>query len=186
MASKSSGQPRAVGDEDLARFLFAEHGRALMGYATLLTGDPAAAEDVVQETILQAWRNPAVMSNGKGSVRGWLLTVARNLIIDQARAKASRPAEAAEVIHRPPVARDHADAVVDSLAVTDALGRLAPEHRDVLVHVYFEGATLKQTAERLGVPLGTVKSRLYYGQRALREAFADRDGEPRPALRAAG
>ncbi|GAA0235354.1 sigma-70 family RNA polymerase sigma factor [Cryptosporangium japonicum] len=166
-----------VGDEDLVRFLYAEHGRALMGYATLLTGDSAAAEDVVQETILQAWRKPEVMSNGKGSVRGWLLTVARNLIIDQHRAKASRPAEAAEVVHRPPVARDHADSVVDSLAVTDALGRLAPEHRDVLVHVYFDGATLKQVAERLGVPLGTVKSRLHYGQRALRAAFADRDGE---------
>ncbi|TQS40409.1 sigma-70 family RNA polymerase sigma factor [Cryptosporangium phraense] len=177
MASMSSGELPATEGEDLARYLFTEHGRALMGYATLLTGDPAIAEDVVQETILQAWRNPAVISNGKGSLRGWLLTVARNLIIDQARAKASRPAEAAEIIHRPPVARDHADWVVDSLAVNEALGRLAPEHRDVLVHVYFDGATLKQTAERLGVPLGTIKSRLYYGQRALRAAFEDREDD---------
>jgi RNA polymerase sigma-70 factor (ECF subfamily) len=171
MASQSSGKQSAVGTEDLVKFLFSEHRPALMGYATLLTGDRAAAEDVVQETILQAWRNPEIMCNGKGSVRGWLLTVARNLIIDQARAKAARPLEAAEIAHRPPVARDHADSVVDSLAVADALERLAPEHRDVLVHIYFDGATLKQTAERLGVPLGTVKSRLHYGQRALREAF---------------
>lgn len=186
MASETSVDHAVLAGEDLVRFLYAEHGRALMGYATLLTNDSAAAEDVVQETILQAWRNPEVMSNGKGSVRGWLLTVARNLIIDQARAKSSRPAEAAEVTHRPPIARDHADSVVDSIAVNDALGRLAPEHRDVLVHVYFDGATLKQTAERLGVPLGTVKSRLHYGQRALREAIADREGDRRLALHAVG
>lgn len=179
MARKSSGEQYAVGDEDLVRFLFTEHGSALMGYATLLTGDRVAAEDVVQETILQAWRNPDIISNGKGSVRGWLLTVARNLVIDQARAKAARPAEAAEIEHLPPVARDHADYVVDSLAVAEALERLAPEHRDVLVNVHINGATLKQTAMRLGVPLGTVKSRLYYGQRALRAAFGDRDDDRR-------
>lgn len=144
-----------------------------MGYATLLLGDRSLAEDVVQETLVQAWRNREIVVNGKGSVRGWLLTVARNVIIDQARAKAARPVEAADVSHRPPVARDHADVIVDSVVVTDALERLAREHRDVLVHVYINGATLKQTAEMLGVPLGTVKSRLHYGQRALRAAFAD-------------
>ena len=62
--------------------LYQEHGASLLADATRLTGDRGAAEDVVQETLLRAWRHPEVLVNGKGSVRGWLLTVARNVIVD--------------------------------------------------------------------------------------------------------
>jgi RNA polymerase sigma-70 factor (ECF subfamily) len=79
------------GDEEFVTRLVQEHGAALIGYATRLTGDRFAAEDVVQEALTRAWQRPEILENGKGSVRGWLLTVVRNIVIDQARARSARP-----------------------------------------------------------------------------------------------
>lgn len=174
MARGLARKRQSVGDEALIRLLFAEHGRALLAYVTRLTEDRALAEDVVQETVLRAWRNPEVMVNGRGSVRGWLLTVARNIVIDQARARAARPAEVPEIPHRPPVASDHADRVVDSLVVMEALETLPAEHRDVLVQIYLKGRTIKEAADALGVPVGTVKSRTFYALRTLRAGLGGR------------
>src|ERR1700759_3919636 len=78
-------------DEALVRSRFQEHGRAMLAYATQLTRDRAAAEDVVQEALVRAWRHPDSLANGKGSVRGWLLTVIRNIVVDQVRARSRRP-----------------------------------------------------------------------------------------------
>ncbi|KAA2250925.1 sigma-70 family RNA polymerase sigma factor [Solihabitans fulvus] len=174
MASVLSRRRQAAGDEALIRSLFEEHGRALLAYATRLTGDRAAAEDVVQETLVRAWKHPDALVNGKGSVRGWLLTVARNIITDRVRAKAARPAEVAESPTAQPIVRDHADEVVDSMVVMEALDQLSEDHRGVLVQLYFQGRSVTETAAELGIPPGTVKSRSYYALRALREVFGGR------------
>src|ERR1700742_3755411 len=105
MAALRSRRRQADADEALVRSVYDEHGRALLAYATRLTGDRAIAEDVVQETLVRAWQHREVLVNGKGSVRGWLLTVARTLITDRARARAARPTEVAESPVTPPVAR---------------------------------------------------------------------------------
>ena len=170
----SSRVHEQAADEALIRALFEEHGRALLAYASRLTGDRAAAEDVVQETLLRAWRHPESLHNGRGSVRGWLLTVARNIVTDRARARAARPAEVAESPYSQPVERDHADAVVDSMVVLAAMDRLSEDHREVLVEIYFHGRSVSETAQALGIPPGTVKSRSYYALRALRETFGNR------------
>ena len=154
-------------------------------YATRLLGDPVAAEDVVQEALIRAWRNPDVFDNGKGSVRGWLLTVVRNIVIDRSRAKGSRPPETAEdadFADRIPGQRDHADAVADRLTVHDALGTLSTEHRAVLEQLYLHGRNLEEAAVALAVPKGTVKSRSFYAIRALREHLG-RDRQPGEAGR---
>ncbi|MFJ6675424.1 sigma-70 family RNA polymerase sigma factor [Actinosynnema sp. NPDC091369] len=171
MAALWSRKREAAADEALIRSLYEEHGRALLAYATRLTGDRAAAEDVVQETLVRAWRHPDALVNGKGSVRGWLLTVARNIVTDRFRARAARPQEVAEAPTTPPVQRDHADSVVDSVVVLEALDRLSSDHRDVLMEIYFRGRSVTEAAEALGVPPGTVKSRSHYALRALRETF---------------
>lgn len=164
-------------DEALVRAVYDEHGRALMAYATrLLGGDRVGAEDVVQETLVRAWRNPEVLTNGKGSTRGWLLTVTRNIVTDRIRARASRPQEVPEAPDRPPVARDHADAVAASVTVLSALEGLSADHRGVLDQIYFQGRSLGEAATALGIPAGTVKSRSYYALRALREKLTAREG----------
>lgn len=163
-------------DEALVHTVYAEHGRALLAYATRLLGDRVAAEDVVQETLIRAWRHPEVLTNGKGSTRGWLLTVTRNLVTDRIRARAARPQEVAESPDRPPVSRDHADQVVASVTVLKAMDSLSEDHRGVLQQLYFHGRSLAEAANALGVPAGTVKSRSYYALRALRETLAEKDG----------
>jgi RNA polymerase sigma-70 factor (ECF subfamily) len=171
MAPRLTRRREADGDEALIRGIYEEHGRALLAYSTRLTGDHAAAEDVVQETLVRAWKHPEVLINGKGSTRGWLLTVARNIVIDKARARGARPAEVAEEPSRPPIERDHSDAVVNTAVVLDAMDKLSGSHREVLVELYFRGATVTEAATKLGIPAGTVKSRSHHALKALRELF---------------
>jgi RNA polymerase sigma-70 factor, ECF subfamily len=162
------------GDEALVQAVYREHGRAMLAYATRLLNDRAAAEDVVQEALIRAWRHPEVLTNGKGSIRGWLLTVVRNLVTDRQRARAARPAEVADTgvdAVAAAVVRDHADAVVASVTVLEALEGLSAEHRGVLDQLYFQGRSLREAAEALGIPSGTVKSRTYYALQALRRGL---------------
>jgi RNA polymerase sigma-70 factor (ECF subfamily) len=177
MATERRGSRTArasAGDEALVQAVYREHGRAMLAYATRLLNDRAAAEDVVQEALIRAWRHPEVLTNGKGSIRGWLLTVVRNLVTDRQRARAARPAEVAETAATgdlSAVVRDHADQVVASVTVLEALEGLSDDHRGVLDQLYFQGRSLGETATALGIPTGTVKSRTYYALRALRRAL---------------
>ena len=158
--------------ESLVRSLFHEHGAAMMAYAVRLTGDHAAAEDVVQETLVRAWRHADRLSESEGSVRGWLLTVVRNLVYDRTRRRRSRPVEVGELAPEAVVSNDHSDQVVDTIVVMDALAALPVQHRSVLELVYFKGSTVAEAAEELGIPVGTVKSRTYQAIRLLRKAMS--------------
>jgi RNA polymerase sigma-70 factor (ECF subfamily) len=173
--------PPAAADEALIRALYADHGGALLAYVTRLTGDRAAAEDVVQETLVRAWRNQGVLTNGRGSVRGWLFTVARNIVIDQVRAKAARPTEVAAPTETLSVEGDPAQQVVDSIVVLEALEGLSQEHRRVIEEIYFRGRTVAEVAQALDIPAGTVKSRSYYALRALRDKLGPRSAREEAA-----
>ena len=152
----------------LMRQLHDEHAAALWGYCLRLTGhDHARAEDLAQETLFRAWRHPQVLEGGHGSVRAWLFTVARNLLIDQWRMQRTRPeTSVAEV---PELERDdQTDQLLLSWVVAEALTRLSPEHRAVLVECYYGGRSVAEAARNLGIPEGTVKSRAHYALRSLR------------------
>lgn len=164
----------SAADEELVRALCAEHGDALFAHAMRLTGgDRQRAEDLVQETLVRAWRHPDLLDPERGSVRAWLFTTARNLSIDAWRRRSSRVAEViTDTLPEPPTV-DEADRAVESWLIADALGRLTPSHRQVLVECFYRGRSVADAATRLGVPPGTIKSRTHYALRALRLALTE-------------
>lgn len=166
-------------DEELLRALCRDHAGALLNYAVRLTdGDRGRAEDIVQETLIRAWRNPQAVDPSRGSARPWLFTVALHVAIDGQRARRARPAEVdvetATVVGVP----DGIDEALAGWLVEDALATLSPEHRSVLVETYYKGRTVAEAASALGIPAGTVKSRAYYALRALRLALEERGVNP--------
>jgi RNA polymerase sigma-70 factor (ECF subfamily) len=167
-------------DESLLRALHDEHAHALWSYAISLTrGDHARAQDVVQETLLRAWRTPAVLDQSRGSARGWLFTVAKRIAIDEWRSARSRHEFVAEQLPERET-DDPYDAVaehtVDRHIVVAALRTLSPEHRDVILECYYRGSSVAQASAALGVPPGTIKSRTHYALRALRTAMDEMGG----------
>jgi RNA polymerase sigma-70 factor (ECF subfamily) len=161
--------------EESLRALYDGHAPVLLAYAMRLTGgDRARAEDIVQETLLRAWRNLDRLDEHSGPVRPWLFTVAQRLAIDAHRARRARPTEVGDAALASVPALDQVDGALDRIIVADALNALSQEHRAVIVETYYRGRTVAEAAQVLGIPPGTVKSRCYYGLRALKLALAER------------
>jgi RNA polymerase sigma-70 factor (ECF subfamily) len=170
------GQPVALSTVDTEaafRSMYAEHGPALLRLTTALTGDDhGRAEDLVQETMLRAWTHRSDLDIRHRSPQAWLITVARHLAVDAHRARRSRPPET-ELDENLAVADRHrADASVDDAGLRAAIATLPGPQRQALIEVYYRDRSAAETARILRVPLGTVRSRIFYGLRALRRALA--------------
>lgn len=159
-------------DERLAA-LYDVHAAPIRRYVVSLTGSHGKADDVVQETLLRAWRTPRILEQDASTTRAWFFTVARHIVIDEARSARRR--------HEHPVAEPpdrvvdgETDRLFDAMLISDALAAVSPEHRAVVVAAYYGGQSVDQIAEELGIPSGTVKSRMHYGLRALRLALQER------------
>jgi RNA polymerase sigma-70 factor, ECF subfamily len=151
-----------------------DHASALWAFCLHLTGnDRARAEDVAQETMLRAWRNSSVLTESRGSVRSWLFTVARNIVIDEWRSRRAHREFAAAELPDNPVVGDRTDELLLSWVVAEALTTLSEDHRAVLVECYYRGQSVAEAAHRLGIPEGTVKSRTHYALRSLRLALEE-------------
>ena len=170
-------------DGELLRALHDKHAHSLLSYVVGLTHDRPHAQDIVQETLLRAWRNPASLERTGGSERGWLFTVAKRIVIDQWRAASRRPEELTDHVPEQTV-QDTTQQTVDRQLVHAALRTLSIEHRQTLFETYFRGASIAEAAETLGVPPGTVKSRTHYALHALRQAIDETRGvgKHRPQL----
>ena len=168
-----------TGEEEL-RALYDAHARALLGYALRLTdGDRARAEDIVQETLVRAWRNlDRIDQDGGRPVRPWLFTVAQHIAVDAHRARRARPTEVGDAALAVLPGMDQIEASLDRIVVTDALHALSQEHRAVIVETYYRGRSVAEAAHVLGIPPGTVKSRCYYALRALKLALVERGVTP--------
>lgn len=160
------------------RALYAEHGAILLAYAERFTGDRGQAEDIVQEAFLRAWRNLDRLLADSRPVRVWLLHVTRNLLTDAARAARARPPAATAEADLPFVDADTDGGLrrlVDHAVLANAMQRLPATHRQVVVDTYFHDLPAAVTARRLGIPVGTVRSRLHYALRELRALLCDED-----------
>jgi RNA polymerase sigma-70 factor (ECF subfamily) len=164
----------AARDERL-RVLYDRHAPVLLAYALRLTdGDRTRAEDIVQETLLRAWRNLDHLDERTRPVRPWLFTVAQHLAIDAHRARRARPPEVGDAALVSVPELDQVEGALDRILIADALNALSLEHRAVIVETYYRGRTVAEAAVVLGIPPGTVKSRCYYALRALKLALAER------------
>ncbi|MER7664629.1 MULTISPECIES: sigma-70 family RNA polymerase sigma factor [unclassified Streptomyces] len=174
----------ATTDERAMADLQREHGPALLSFLQGLTyGDQQRAEDLLQETLVRAWQHPEAFEGPYESMRPWLFTVGRRLAIDARRSRLARPTEIGDgVLASTPDPADVTEAAVAALDVRAAVESLSPEHQAVLVRIYFEGLSVNEAAESLGIPPGTVKSRSYYALRALARCLPGY-ARPRPAVR---
>jgi RNA polymerase sigma-70 factor (ECF subfamily) len=145
------------------------HARSLLRFASRVTRSSYAAEDLVQETLLLAWRSFHQLEAGTNA-RAWLFRILINAHHGQLRKTRSAP-PAVVLNPEAPVA---APARPELLEVTQALDRLAVDHRSVLLLAVVEGFTCREIAEILGIPMGTVMSRLSRARDAMREALTAR------------
>ena len=150
------------------RQLYARHAVALHGYVARFCPDRTSADDIVQETFIRAWRHLPQLSADGRPVRPWLFRVARNLLIDADRAARSRPATVQAESAEEGFDDTGLNQVLDRQLVADALKRLSPAHRAVLVEVFYGGDSVARAARQLGIPHGTARSRLHYALQALR------------------
>ncbi|MFG1918568.1 sigma-70 family RNA polymerase sigma factor [Micromonospora sp. NPDC048898] len=161
-----------VAGERLRELLAAHRGPLTRFVKGLISGQHHNAEDVVQETLIRAWRHIDRVPEGDDDSRRWLFTVAHHLVIDQVRRRKARPVEVftALTVDRATVGDQTASAAVANDSFLSALRRLGPAHRRVLHDIYVRNLSAQEVADQMQVPVGTIRSRLHYATRSLRLA----------------
>lgn len=159
----------AAGDERAVDELYGRYAGPLYGFGLRRSGDAELAEELVQRVLTKLWQLAERYDPAKGSVRTWVFMIARSTAVDLHRRRRRRDEPAREPVE---LADDHdeLDRLLKAEMVRVALERLSPPHREVLDLAYFAGLTQMEVAARLGLPVGTVKSRTYYALKAFRLA----------------
>ncbi len=160
------------------RRAYADHGSVIFGFALNATHDRSLAEECVQETFVRAWRGRDGFRSELGSERTWLFAIARNVLADLFRARSRRPMPVAEPAEASPAALEAGrttgayewgtERVLDRVTIVSALSRLSAAHREVVVAVAIRQQTYQSLSELTGVPVATLRTRMYHALRALR------------------
>jgi RNA polymerase sigma factor (sigma-70 family) len=164
------------GEEEAFRGLFRRYAPPALGLAKRVVRETHLAEETVQEAFLSVWRNPGGFDPSRGSVRSWLMTAVHNRAVDAVRREEAQRRRAEDAAADPDLGPvDPGHSVVEEIglfqervAVREALEKLPPEQRRVIELMYFGGQSQSRISERLGLPLGTVKSRTLLAMRRLR------------------
>lgn len=166
------------GDHSALGALYDLHGRAVYSLALRIVGDPAEAEEVAQDVFLQVWRAPGRYDKGRATVAGWLLMMTRSRSIDRVRARQARPIGSVTGEIAIATMADGAVGQEATVITGQAVERLKAALKDLpnamraaIELAYYEGLTQSAIAERLGEPLGTVKTRMRTGLQKLRLAL---------------
>ena len=163
------------GDEEALAALYDRFGRVAYGVALRILRDPDLAQDAVQEAFLGAWRTAAAFDPARGTASTWLLTLVHRRAVDVVRREQRRRADPLDDAPVAAVESTDEDAWLRERrrAVQAALGRLSPDQRQALELAYYGGLSQSELAERLGVPLGTVKSRMFAALARLRDLLGE-------------
>lgn len=179
-----------TGDERALAALYDRHAPALLGLVLRIVRERSEAEAVLMEAFLQAWRTASRFEHERGTVLGWLTTMARSRAIDHVRASARRerrepvvadPTGALQLVDTSSVAdpSEHVESEETRKTVEAALRTLQPAQRAAIELAFFEGLTHVEVAERLAQPIGTIKTRIRMGMLKLRELLAPLGREER-------
>ena len=170
----------ARGDESALAALYDRYNSILLGLLLRILHSRVEAEDVLQEVFLQIWQRAAKFDEARGRAFTWMVTLARSRAIDRLRSLQSRQRADDTALRDAPEAVG--DASVDAYhaeqrrIVRGALAEIPEEQRRALLLAYFEGLTQSEIAERLGQPLGTVKTRMRSGMSKLRDLLGEKMG----------
>jgi RNA polymerase sigma-70 factor (ECF subfamily) len=173
------GHARPALDDRSIREAYAAHGGEMFGFAVRSLSDRGLAEEAVQETFVRAWRFGDRFDPRIGTLRSWLFSILRHVVIDIARARAIQPPPVTgELID---LAAERSDVSVEdgfdrallAWQIEEALRRIGGDHRHVLLEIYYRHRPYAEVAAELKIPVGTVKSRVYYALRALRLALEE-------------
>jgi RNA polymerase sigma-70 factor (ECF subfamily) len=161
----------AAGEEAALNELVALYGQRLFAYAIRLTGEPATAEDVLQESLIAVWQG-AERYRGEGRLIAWLLGIVHHKAFSQLRWAARRQTDTLDSEHEIAASAPGPDDLVErgerAHLVQSGLASLSIEHRLILELVFYQGLTLKETADICNCPIGTIKSRLNYAKNRLK------------------
>jgi len=167
-------RPPSLADEADVRQAYDAHVGELYRFAYRATGDQGSAQDIVQETFLRAWRSADRFDPTLASLRVWLFAIARNVITDHHRAVGARP-RLIGLTDQPAdtgsSVADHAEHLVDEWVINEALSRIGEEQRHALTETYLRDRPYGEVAAEVGIPVGTLRSRVFYGLKALRAAL---------------
>ncbi len=166
----------ATGDIEAFRKLFQAYGPRVKSYMMRQGTDPDTAEELAQETLLTVWRKAALYSGDKGSATTWIFTIARNLRIDRLRKEVAwqpLPDGVEEEPSSDPPPDEEVSERERRERVQQTLAQLPADQSEVVVLSYIEGLSHSEIAERLGLPLGTVKSRMRLAYQKIREELED-------------
>jgi RNA polymerase sigma factor (sigma-70 family) len=165
----------ARADEDALAELYDRFGRVAYGLALRIVRDPALAEDAVQEAFLAVWRSAARFVAERAKASTWILMLVHRRAVDLVRREAPRRAEPLEAVSHAAGgdAEDEAWLGLQRQRVQEALQQLPDQQREALELAYYGGFTQSQLADRLGEPLGTIKSRMFTGLARLRELLSE-------------
>ncbi len=168
-ASHAQGvlQRLTSGDSGALAEFYDLYSRLVNGLALRILRNAAEAEDVVQEVFVQVWRQAERYDPERGSAQAWLCTIARTRALDRLRRRTARREESGEALP----GGGSLPRTEETLAVRKALEVLSSDQREALELAYYEGLTQGEIAERLGQPLGTVKSRIRTAMIRLREVL---------------
>jgi RNA polymerase sigma-70 factor, ECF subfamily len=157
---------------DVAGFYDA-HGAELYRFSYRMLQDRHRAEEAVQDTFVRAWKHSEKWNEALGSQRTWLFSIAHNVCIDAIRARSSRPALAHPAMENTETTEPSLESAMDSWLVEEALRRIREDQRTAIVETYLKGKTYSEVAAATGANEATLRSRVFYGLKALRLALEE-------------